>query len=592
MPSKHDCIQTIHYELVKNGYERVASGKDEIYCNNIEISGIIFPVKIILVDPFFVEKPVIILQDKPEGLTINVPHLIFDKILCYLDDRGVEFDRYTPLQNIFIVLSALNQLLEQYAKHPELLQEEFRRELPAYWQREYSDSVYLISSETDEMVFEHFERADCEGQILREFVIADSAPSAEFWRERRNGSGKIDFTGRAILIDLPQDISFSLDDWPPKCFSDVVSWLETCGSLSCSQRFIDKTFSVISLDSKCFVVFKLKDMLFGALLTYSSENVKNIIRGSFRVSSVRKRGRKKSVSISAKRKTSLIKSLESYENAKGFKRLSMSDARPTTVHNRNLADATDLSGLKIAVVGCGTVGGYVVSFLFQAGAGSGNGTMELFDADILTTENLGRHYLGVEYLGVNKALALSKEIRQVSGTKIDIVPHKVKIDPADIENLTRKFDLLVDTTGDISFSTSLCHNVHRAKNPIPVFYGWVDAGGLAARALLDEVDPSKACYSCLKDRSPDDKISERFQLFKKGAEIPSWQPRPCGIGGYLPFSTQASVSAAGLVQGLCIGWANGSPSPRFRHLGLDKRVLETKSNDIKPLSNCPCCQTS
>lgn len=590
MSEEIDTMRIIHYALVDLGFKRSASPSTEEYIKNFEINGVIFPIRIILHDPFFVTKPSIILEEKPESLSLNIPHLFLDKHLCYLDDTGAEFDRYSPHQNISIVYSSLLHLLEQYAKEPKLLQEEFRRELPAYWKSEFSDYAFFSAEDADNLIFEYFERNDLKGNSLNEFIISDSPDTVKTWKAKRSQTGKVKFSGKALLIELPEDISFNLDEWPPNCFSDLEKWLSEEASNSTSQRFVSKLFSIISKESACFIVLKLNEMLLGVMLNYSQKNNKKIIREKFKTHKVVKRGKKTPIQISPSRMKALIRGLEKNEKNKGFSRLNVSDARPATIHTRNLVDQVDLSKLKIAVIGCGTVGGYAASLLYQAGAGTRGGNLSLFDYDILDTENLGRHYLGVQYLDENKAEALSNELIQLSGNIVNILAIPTKFPSYEIQNTSEPFDLIIDTTGDINFSNSLCHNMHRTNKPVPIIYAWVDAGGLAARALLDEVTPSKACYVCLKERQSDRSINERFPLIKKGQPLPSWIPKPCGIGGYLPFSTQASISAAGLAQSLSLDWVNKSATPHFRHLSLDKRVRHTKSGDIKPLKNCPCCQ--
>ncbi|MEZ0186067.1 MAG: ThiF family adenylyltransferase [Candidatus Reddybacter sp.] len=585
-----EALREIHYALVQSGFERVASYSQDLYRKDIKVGRFLFPVRITIVDSHFVEKPVVQLESMPEGLSLNVPHLSCGRVLCYLDDAGVEFDPYSPRGNLEIVISALYQLLEQYAKKPELLQEEFRRELPAYWGHEYIAQAYLVSTSSDESVFQLFQRNDSCGKLLYELVVASDSDEATYWRSRRNSAGDVNKSGKAILIKLPDDISFSFDEWPPSGYLGIVTWLDSCGAQRSAQRFIDKTFSAILSANLCFVIFQIQAMFFGVMLDYTSQPSRKVMREVATRKGAGRKRRKKRLSMPVKRKLSLISRMEKYEGGKGFSRCVVFDAKPSTIYSRNLTNKVSLSGMRIALIGCGTVGGYAANLLYQAGAGSCNGQMLLFDDDILDTENLGRHYLGAQYLGEKKAVALAKDIQGLSGSNVDVLGCGYKIRPNEVDELIRKFDLVVDATGEIAFSSSLCHYMHRASNSIPVVYGWVDGGGLAARALLDETDLSRACYNCLKDRSITGEVKERFQLFKKGVEIPVWQSRPCGIGGFLPFSSQASVTVAGLIQSLCLGLANKSPSPRFRHLALDKRIFDTKSKDINPLSHCPCCQ--
>src|SRR5262249_5937209 len=65
------------------------------------------------------------------------------------------------------------------------------------------------------------------------------------------------------------------------------------------------------------------------------------------------------------------------------------------LYSRNLGVQKTLAGKSIALIGCGTIGGFLARQLAQSGAGSSGGKLRLLDNDILQPGNLGRHLLGV-----------------------------------------------------------------------------------------------------------------------------------------------------------------------------------------------------
>ena len=584
------CLQSIHFVLAANGFRRSASISKHIYGGVLSKSDLDFPIQIEIFDPFFVRKPDVILLSKPDSLPTRLPHVFADKHLCYLDDQGAEFDRYDPVGNITLVLASLHDLLDQYATKPELLQQEFRRELPAYWQQNNEELVYLAAESSKNIVYEYFHYLDPAGTKLGEIIVADDATGTRDWRRKRQNAEQIG-TGHAVIVSLPTDIEIPDKDWPPTQFTHVAAWLKASGHQASYQRLVTQAFEHIATSSSCFFIFQLQGMFLGGLLSFRSNRSRRVIREKFKRTRPGRRGRQKKLDVPLHRKVSLLSSLQKYESADTFQRLNVRDVRASTVYTRNLVYERNLSTINIAVIGCGTLGGYVASLLQHAGAGTGGGSLALYDADELHPENLGRHLLSSRYLGQNKATALATELNDNPpvGGCVHAIPSKV--DPCEYEAFAKQYDLVVDTTGEITFSTSLCHEAHRSEYMVPVLYGWIDAGGLAARTLLDQPGSGLACYACLKTRDSTGKIGERFQLFKNGVEIPSWQPRPCGIGGFLPFPTQASVTAAGLAQAQSLDWINNSPAPRFRHISLDPRACDTKSADLKPLKECPCCQT-
>jgi hypothetical protein len=73
------------------------------------------------------------------------------------------------------------------------------------------------------------------------------------------------------------------------------------------------------------------------------------------------------------------------------------------LYSRNLGGLKTLAGKRIALIGCGTIGGFLAKQLAQSGAGSCGGRLLLLDNDVLQPGNLGRHLLGVRDLAHNKA---------------------------------------------------------------------------------------------------------------------------------------------------------------------------------------------
>lgn len=587
--SESQTLEVIHYALAQAGFKRRASTKDNIYEQTVTKSNIDFAIRIHIEDPYFGKKPLILLVDRPVGLPGLLPHIFFEKALCYLDDRGVEFDRYNPRYNVLVMLTALDALLDQFVSNEESLQSELRRELPAYWQRDYSDPVFMTANGSS-FIFELYTRTDLNGDSVGEMVLADSDITAASWRRKRNGNDTTTLSGPGFVFDLPHDISIPPEEWPPDSVTKLDQWLDQANTTSVRHRVLNTLYRRIADNKPCFILFQLHQMLFGGLVSFSTPAAIKAIKRNFKTTQPSRRGKSKALLPDTKRISTLISRIDRLEQGSSFSRFSIIDARMSTISTRNSTAEKSLSGIRIAVIGCGTLGGYTASFLCQAGAGSNGGRIELYDSDHLTSENLSRHILGITYVGENKARALEQYISDQSAGDINIVGHNSDFIADQVGMLHQNFDLIVDTTGDISFSTSLCHHMHRSMTPTPMIYGWIDAGGLAARTLLDECSKQQACYGCLKTRSADGVTSERFKLFKAGAILPEWRPRPCGLGGYMPFSAQASATTAGLILNQCLDWVNESPSPHFRHISLDSRVCETKNADIKPLNECPCCQ--
>ncbi|MEK5749918.1 ThiF family adenylyltransferase, partial [Acinetobacter nosocomialis] len=58
-----------------------------------------------------------------------------------------------------------------------------------------------------------------------------------------------------------------------------------------------------------------------------------------------------------------------------------SDRDTILSRNRSRPEIGDLRTKKIALIGCGTIGGYLAELLIRAGAGMGTKSLDLFDHD-------------------------------------------------------------------------------------------------------------------------------------------------------------------------------------------------------------------
>jgi hypothetical protein len=83
------------------------------------------------------------------------------------------------------------------------------------------------------------------------------------------------------------------------------------------------------------------------------------------------------------------------------------------ISQRNIPGLHTLAGKNIAIIGCGTIGGYLSEMLVKAGAGVSGGRLTLVDYETLSPQNIGRHRLGFPDLFSNKAVAMAKELTRL-----------------------------------------------------------------------------------------------------------------------------------------------------------------------------------
>lgn len=245
------------------------------------------------------------------------------------------------------------------------------------------------------------------------------------------------------------------------------------------------------------------------------------------------------------------------------------------IAQRNTPGCTTLSGLRIALVGCGTIGGYLAEALVKAGAGIGGGSVALVDKESLQPGNLGRHRLGFSELYKPKASALQGELERIMPSA------RIIACPEDVRDLTLgEFDLLIDATGEESLGYWLAARYHSQVTTLSV---WIEGAGVAVRSLLKRPGDG-ACYRCLCDYNK----ASRYRSVQEDLE-PVFAGQGCE-GLYVPFSAVVSVQAACLGVEAALQWAGGSA-----HEALRTRVLSpdyvSATPDCSPETRpgCPAC---
>lgn len=256
------------------------------------------------------------------------------------------------------------------------------------------------------------------------------------------------------------------------------------------------------------------------------------------------------------------------------------------VARRNMNDQPNLSGKRVALIGLGTIGGFVAKFLAQSGAGVGGGQLFLIDEQMLAPGNIGRHFLGLLHVGKNKAKATQEELRRIApDSNVGIFAGNVLERISDLFG----FDLVVDATGERALSEVLNKEFVNARRldetKATVLHVWLVGNGVAAQALLVD-GGAQACFRCLRLERSD---QERFRLLRPDHPA-RLTPANCGEGAYFAYGVGAPAIAGGLAIQLCLDWVKGRPSPRFRTIRVvNEATFDVKDSDVLRRDKCPVC---
>src|SRR5277367_6298254 len=126
-----------------------------------------------------------------------------------------------------------------------------------------------------------------------------------------------------------------------------------------------------------------------------------------------------------------------------------------------------LSAARVAVVGCGALGGLQAEALARAGVGS----VTVIDRDFVELSNLQRQFLFSEKdaaSAIPKAVAAERRLREINST-IEIRGIVADLDSASIFDLLDSTDLILDATDN--FETRFLVNDFSVSRNIPWIYG-------------------------------------------------------------------------------------------------------------------------
>ena len=565
-----DFWRALRDTLELKGYrvDRSCTGTGQAFVGKETINDLVIDTKIIVLDSDFITRPVFFITslEKRDGL---VPHLDEANNFCYAAPESLILDRHDPGGSILlcrdIFLSEAERALS--GKH----NDEIVDELPSYWRGIKVSSDIPNDYEGKATLYCWHSK----GSIVN--VLSHSSSLPEFYRQHCDESrGFQEIKFDAVLIRYEDIRPFQKFHREYRTLKDFLSWLREFGD-GVAERVIS-AFASSSI-APVAVFLNGEQGAYGMLpgeLPFQSASGSPRYRpqdGEFRT----KRGRKLA--------------LQAYAQHVEVKRFIGRDVKDAYVYGRSLIQRGTLEGKKICIVGCGTIGGHLSKFAAQSGAGSGDGSiLMLVDNQCHEPGNVGRHILGYEALGHNKAVAVKRCLDiQYPGKNITATAKDV----SELFSRLNEYDLVVDATGDETLSNAINRrfSAKRGESETSTFlYVWLAGLGAAAQALLVD-DPEKACYRCL---APEFGGTARYSPLKNDKDS-YFVAATCSDGPYIPYSVAAAATAAGLALELMLDWATGDPKKKLRTRLIDTDPEVTRNiKDSSPVKHqkCPVCNST
>lgn len=209
----------------------------------------------------------------------------------------------------------------------------------------------------------------------------------------------------------------------------------------------------------------------------------------------------------------------------------------------------EIKDKKVLIVGCGSIGGYLASELVKSGISK----LALVDDDKLTSGNIYRHLLGLEYVGQYKTKAISKYIEK-NIPFVTVNTFEGKIEEL-IENYIldfEAFDLIISATGNHNVNRWINKCVKNDNVSTPVIYLWNEVLGIGNHALFIE-NKNKGCFECLIGED-ENGLYDRSSYCKTG-QVFTKKYNGCS-STFLPFGSIHSLKTVSLGVELALKYFN------------------------------------
>ncbi len=279
----------------------------------------------------------------------------------------------------------------------------------------------------------------------------------------------------------------------------------------------------------------------------------------------------------------------------GGQRLSIQRADPQFLSARTGSVLTHESK-RVAIVGCGAVGGYLAHCL----ADSGVSKLTLIDHDTLRSENAMRHVLGLEHVGSTKVVAMKRVLQaRLPHLEIEAIDETAERVVGRPPNLLLRHDLIIFATGNHVLELGLIEGLRKQKR---IVHTWVEAHGVGGHVLVDGGDAG-GCLSCLLVEDEVHGLRSPASFFEPGQDF-SQSMGGCA-GTFTPFGSmdaqRAAIEAARVAlrvlsgevrSSVLVSWFEGGGAAHRSGLRLSQRAslfLPGQRAEVTSHAGCPRC---
>lgn len=514
-----------------------------------------------------------------------IPHISQEQGLCYVEQMEADWDP----NNLSLLYNDVDRQIQitldnavSAADSGDPSTEEIEGELGAYWQAKYSLFTLEKPKNNQALVTKVLEKKIGNGHLVREYATLyqhdtqTSKPQTETDQSRRwsmmrgfvPDHNTPTVTTHYVLV---RPTVLAGVKWPPNNLKTLLDWL---GRVDINARDRVVNFLYRANVTQHVVILEVQHQ--GKIAFYVEIGIP--------ADGARRKRRPNQKKTSMKNKLAILKG---YFASSKFTRLWVIGADRDTILSRNSTRSQEatLYNKRVALIGCGTVGGYLAPLLLRAGAGTDQ-YLHLYDDDLYIPHNFARHPLPGHDFGRYKATALAD--RLIESTHVETLVKAFRTQFEVTRCNLSKYDIVIDATGRPPLSKRLAR-VLRTMNPDtrPVLvHAFNDGNGRAAKVFIDD---GSSCYGCLvSDPSMYQKgIDTRFKDIDQASE----RGFSCG-SFFTPYHAAVSHITAGLAQQAVLSSLEPKRCWNYREHLLDDRQCSQRSRKprlIKAHEKCAIC---
>ncbi len=232
----------------------------------------------------------------------------------------------------------------------------------------------------------------------------------------------------------------------------------------------------------------------------------------------------------------------------------------------------------VLLIGCGSVGSYILPELINLGAVN----IGISDPDEFASGNALRHYLGPRSHGYYKAAKMKFFMEYENPlVSIDVVPNILDMNDSDLAETLAKYQIVIVAVGGTDLQRRFNYLFSKIRCTSWFLYNWLDAAGKGSHALAMRYS-HKGCYNCLFYDSGHP-ISKNKMSYTDGTERVIGNG--CG-GSFSPYGNNVLVRNNILVLSVLQGILDGSISQNtVTSIRNDFSSLESSINIVPVINN-------